>query len=150
MSKSEELYHFDLEGVEIFLFESFDEDLFAFLAFLGGFLLVEGVAAESQIAHDCVIDIEEVENGKDEHKDGEDVDDLRGDGDVSEEKLKLGALNGGQLEVIVAEGIADSGHVHRGKQQGGSCRVFLVHLKNPVNLHPENRVRYHVNYVSHQ
>ena len=65
-----------MKAIEIFLFKSFNKYFPALLTFLCGLFVIEGVATKSQISHDSVINVEEVEYGKDDHENGEDVNNL--------------------------------------------------------------------------
>lgn len=64
--------------------------------------------------------------------------------------LELSSLDGGELEVVVAKRVADSGHVHWGEQERGCRGMSFVDFENPVYFYPENGVSDHVYYVCHE
>lgn len=68
--------------------ESLDQDAAALLFFLLGLFLVEGVASEAEVAHDLVVQVEEVEEGEDEHENWKDDHQLGAEIDFPEERKK--------------------------------------------------------------
>ena len=54
------------------------------------------------------------------------------------------------MEVVVAEGVVDSGHVDGGEEEGGGGGVGLVQLEDAVDLYAEDCVRADVHDVDYQ
>jgi len=114
--KSKELNHLHLHTVLIFLFKSFYKNFSSLLTFLWSLLFIKCIASQSQVAHNCIIDIKEIEYRKYDHKNGEDINNFIRNCDLSKEFLELSLLDRGQLKIVITKWIADSGHVHRRKE----------------------------------
>jgi hypothetical protein len=95
----------------ITLSKPLNQDAPSFLFLLLGLLLVKRITAQSQVAHDLIVEVKQVEDCEGEHEYGEDYHDFWFDGDLSEEIEEGCVWKAGYLQVVVAEGVADSGDV---------------------------------------
>lgn len=84
------------------------------MTFLSLFLfivLVEGIASKSQVAHNGIVDVQDIKEGENDHDDRENDHVSRIEVHFSKESQKGCIFYVGNLKIIVAERVADSGKV---------------------------------------
>lgn len=99
------MYHLQLILLRIPLLKPLDKYTPPFLLLLFSLLLIKRIASQAQIAHDLIIQVEQIEHCKGEHKNGENDHNLRPYCHLSEEIKERCAWHSRNLQVVVAEGI---------------------------------------------
>lgn len=141
------MYHFHFVVLYVPLLEPVDENPLPLLGLLLRVVLVEGVAAEPEVAHEGVVDVEQVEEPEEEHQQGEEEGERGVDVHVAEEAQEGRARDVRDLQVVEAQRVADAGQVYRTEGQAARGRVLPVQREHAVQLDAEHRVGHQVHDV---
>ena len=89
-------------------------------------VLVESVASQSQVPHDCVINVQHIEQREQNHQDGEDEYILGVEIQLTEKCEESRVADVSDLEVIVAEGIANPSQVDGSEDKTAGGGMLFV------------------------